>query len=105
MYSKGKAEEILGRLIKGCRDELVITSKVGFSVGDGRVERGLSRRSIMMAIEDTLRRLQTDRIDVYFCHTFDKIAPPLRGRPIDSGTRRGSLRYPLDVTPPTRVVI
>lgn len=75
MYSKGKAEEILGRLIKGCRDELVITSKVGFSVGDGRVERGLSRRSIMMAIEDTLRRLQTDRIDVYFCHTFDKTTP------------------------------
>lgn len=75
MYSKGKAEEILGRLMKGCRDELVITTKVGFNVGDGRVEPGLSRRSIMMAVEDSLRRLQTDWIDVYFCHTFDNAVP------------------------------
>lgn len=75
MYSKGRAEEILGRLMKGCRDELVITTKVGFNMNDGRVEPGLSRRSIMMAVEDSLRRLQTDRIDVYFCHTFDRATP------------------------------
>ena len=75
MYSKGRAEEILGRLMKGCRDELVITTKVGFNRNDGRVEPGLSRRSIMMAVEDSLRRLQTDRIDVYFCHTLNRATP------------------------------
>jgi aryl-alcohol dehydrogenase-like predicted oxidoreductase len=71
IYSQGKAEEILGRLIKPCRNELVITSKVCCPVGPGKNERGLSRRHIMMQVEASLSRLGTDRLDVYFCHHRD----------------------------------
>ncbi len=74
VYSQGRAEEILGRLIKDCRDELVITSKVGFSSATfGKPD--LSRRRIMLEVEGSLRRLGTDRLDVYFCHTFDPNTP------------------------------
>ena len=75
IYSKGRAEEILGRLIRDCRHELVITSKVGSPMNDGRISPGLSRRSIMMSIEDSLARLKTDRLDIYFCHCFDPDTP------------------------------
>jgi len=75
VYSQGRAEEILGRLMKGCRDELVITSKVFGQMGKDRNDRGLSRRNIMLAAEASLRRLGTDRLDVYFCHQFDPTAP------------------------------
>ncbi len=75
IYSQGLAEKILGRLIKDCRDELVITSKVGVSTGDDPNGRGLSRHNIMLAVEDSLRRLGTDRLDVYFCHIFDAETP------------------------------
>ncbi len=75
VYSQGRAEEILGRLIKDCRDELVITSKVFGPMGKGRNDRGLSRRNIMLAAEASLRRLGTDRLDVYFCHQFDPTVP------------------------------
>jgi aryl-alcohol dehydrogenase-like predicted oxidoreductase len=71
IYSQGKAEEILGRLIRNCRDELVITSKFAGLMGQGDNNRGLSRRHVMLQIEGTLRRLGTDRLDVYFCHHRD----------------------------------
>ena len=75
MYSGGRAEEILGRLIRDGRDELVITSKVGMSKDDeGTLER-LSRRTILLQVENSLRRLGTDRLDVYFCHRFDDLTP------------------------------
>lgn len=75
IYSKGRAEEILGRLMRDCRDELVITSKVCMPMDDGRVGRGLSRGTIMVSVEDSLRRLGTDRLDVYFCHHTDPDTP------------------------------
>jgi len=75
VYSQGKAEEILGRLMKPCRDELVITSKVGIAFGQGPNNRGLSRRHIQMMVEGSLRRLGTDRLDVYFCHHSDPATP------------------------------
>ena len=74
-YSAGRAEEILGRLMRSERDRLVITSKVGFPVGDGVNDRGLSRRHILSSVEASLRRLQTDRIDILFVHTFDPATP------------------------------
>jgi len=66
VYAGARSEEILGRLIRGRRDELVITSKVGMGKGGN-----LSREHILAAVERSLRRLGTDRIDVYFCHRFD----------------------------------
>ena len=94
IYSKGKAEEVLGRLIGDCRDELVITSKVGFPMADGSVGPGLSRRTIMMAIEDSLTRLNTDRLDIYFCHRFDP-APCIDEslRAMDDLIRQGKVIY------------
>ena len=94
IYSQGRAEEILGRLIKDCRDELVITSKVGVSTGDDPNSRGLSRRSIMLAVEDSLRRLGTDRLDVYFCHIFDAETPIEQTlRAMDELIRQGKVLY------------
>ena len=74
-YSNGRAEEILGNLIGTCRDEVVITSKVSQRVGKDINARGSSRRHIMLSIEQSLKRLKTDRIDVYFIHHFDPFTP------------------------------
>src|SRR5688572_7643753 len=74
-YGRGRSEEILGRLMQGKRDELVVTSKVSSAVGPGPNDRGLSRRHIMLQVENSLRHLQTDRIDLYFVHHFDPRTP------------------------------
>lgn len=71
VYSQGAAEEILGKLIDGCRDEIVLTSKVCGPMADDVNSRGLSRRHIIGGVEASLRRLNTDRIDIYFAHRFD----------------------------------
>lgn len=71
VYNGGLAEEILGRRMAGRRDELVITSKVCMPNGPGINDRGLSRRHIMLSVERSLKRLNTDRIDFYFVHHFD----------------------------------
>jgi aryl-alcohol dehydrogenase-like predicted oxidoreductase len=95
VYAAGRSEEILGRLIADCRDELVITTKVGSPMGDGPNESGLSRRHITMAVEDSLRRLGTDRIDVYFFHKFDSDTPIEESlRALDDLVRQGKILYP-----------
>jgi len=94
MYSRGQAEEILGRLIKDCRDELVITSKVGMAMSEKERGRDLTRRNIMRAAEASLRRLDTDRIDVYFCHHSDpntRVGETLRA--LDDLIRQGKILY------------
>lgn len=94
-YSKGKAEEILGRLMKGSRDDLVITSKVFSPMGPGPNDRGLSRRHIALAVEASLRRLNTDRLDVYFCHGFDGHTPLEETlAAMDDLVRQGKVLYP-----------
>jgi len=75
VYEKGKSEEILGKLIKGCRDEVFITSKVYFPTGQDVNARGASRYHIVQSVEKSLRRLNTDRIDLYFIHRFDIRTP------------------------------
>ena len=93
-YSAGKAEEILGRLMKEERDRLVITTKVGFPVGDGVNDRGLSRRHILASVDESLRRLQTDRIDILFAHTFDPATPGEETlRTLDLLVRSGKVLY------------
>src|SRR5216110_308722 len=67
-YNKGRSEEILGRLMSGHRDELVVTTKCYNPVGPDVNARGGSRRHIARAIEASLRRLQTDRVEVLFLH-------------------------------------
>lgn len=74
VYKRGRSEEILGELASSCRDEVVIATKVGMSPGEGN-PGGLSRRNIMREVEQSLRRLRTDRVEVYFCHRFDPDVP------------------------------
>ena len=93
-YSGGRSEEILGRLIAGERNQLVITSKVGFPMGTGVNDRGLSRRHIVASVEASLRRLGTDRIDVLFLHTFDPETPIVETlRAVDLLVRDGKILY------------
>jgi aryl-alcohol dehydrogenase-like predicted oxidoreductase len=75
VYNKGVSEEMLGEFMSGCRDELIITTKVFGQTGPGINDRGLSRRHIMTAAEASLKRLQTDHIDLYFLHHPDKDTP------------------------------
>jgi len=75
IYNAGAAETLLGEFMDGCRDELIITSKVYGKTGPSVNDTGLSRRHIMDAAEASLKRLKTDRIDLYFLHHFDKDTP------------------------------
>ncbi|WP_216827456.1 aldo/keto reductase [Alkalihalobacterium elongatum] len=95
MYSNGVAEEILGECIADCRDEIVLTSKVYFPTGDDVNSRGLSRRHIMLEVENTLRRLKTDRLDFYFVHKFDDDTPMEETlRALDDLQAQGKILYP-----------
>lgn len=75
VYTGGRSEAIIGRWLKGKRDRVVLATKVGSKVGDGPDESGLSRAAIKKAIEQSLDRLQTDHVDVYYFHTPDHNTP------------------------------
>ncbi|SEM93054.1 aldo/keto reductase [Paenibacillus sp. OV219] len=95
VYNEGRSEEILGKLIAGSRDELVLTSKVCMPIGKDVNARGLSRRHIMLEAEKSLKRLNTDRLDLYFVHHFDSntaIEETLRA--LDDLQRQGKILYP-----------
>ena len=71
IYSQGESEEIVGKALKGRRDEIVLATKVHGPMGDDPNQRGNSRRWITTGIENSLRRLQTDHIDLYQIHRPD----------------------------------
>jgi aryl-alcohol dehydrogenase-like predicted oxidoreductase len=71
VYAGGKSESILGELIAGSRDELVIATKAHFSTGQAPTDRGSTRYHLVRAVEASLRRLKTDRIDVLYLHHYD----------------------------------
>src|SRR4051794_21221990 len=78
MYSLGVSEEILGRALKDFgpgRDRVVIATKVFNAMGDDPNQRGLSRKHIMHSIDNSLRRLGTDYVDLYQIHRFDYQTP------------------------------
>lgn len=94
-YANGRSEEILGRLIATCRDEVVITSKVGFPQAAGVNNQGASRRHIQNQIDVSLKRLNTDRIEVYFIHRFDDATPIEETmRALDDLVHQGKILYP-----------
>jgi aryl-alcohol dehydrogenase-like predicted oxidoreductase len=95
VYAGGRSEEILGKLIQGHREEVVITSKVYFPTGPDVNARGSTRRNIMNAVEASLRRLNTDCIDVYFLHRFDDNTPLTETlRALDDLVTQGKILYP-----------
>ena len=71
MYSRGESERIVGKALKGRRDDVVLATKGFFPMGDDPNHGGASRRWITRAVEDSLRRLDTDRIDLYQIHRPD----------------------------------
>ncbi|WP_109641429.1 aldo/keto reductase [Lentzea atacamensis] len=71
MYSAGESEEIVGKALKDRRDDVVLATKVHFPLGEGRNRSGNSRRYVVRAVEDSLRRLGTDWIDLYQVHRPD----------------------------------
>jgi aryl-alcohol dehydrogenase-like predicted oxidoreductase len=74
-YSTGVAEEILGAVLSGRRDDVLLATKATFPMGPKPNEVGSSRHSVRRACEDSLRRLRTDHIDVYYMHGFDENTP------------------------------
>ena len=94
-YNNGRAEEILGGLMQGHRDDLVITTKCFNPVSDDINARGTSRRHVVRALEASLRRLKTDRVEVLFLHQFDKRTPVEESmRALEDLVRSGKVLYP-----------
>ena len=93
-YSEGESETILGKLIRGRRDKLIIATKVFNPMGTDINDSGTSRVHIMKAVEDSLRRLQTDYIDLYYIHHVDRETPTEeRLRALDDLVHQGKVRY------------
>lgn len=94
VYSGGAAEEILGRALKGRRDEVLIATKATFRNGPGPNDVGSSRFHLVAAAEASLRRLNTDHIDLYFIHGFDALTPVEETLgALDDLIRSGKVRY------------
>ena len=94
VYAAGRSEEILGRLIAGERNQVVVTSKVGFPMGEGVNRQGLSRRHILASVEASLERLGTDRIELLFLHRFDNDTPIEESlRALDLLVRQGKVLH------------
>ncbi len=94
MYSTGGAEEILGQALGSRRDRVLLASKARFAMGDGPNDAGLSRHHLIEACEASLRRLQTDHIDIYQLHEWDGQTPleETLGA-LDDLVRSGKVRY------------
>src|SRR3989442_1277406 len=75
LYSNGRSEEIMGELLKDQRDDVVLATKVRLKVGEGPNKEGLSRYHILQQARKSLKRLRTDRIDLYQIHRWDYSTP------------------------------
>jgi len=93
-YSAGKSEEYVGKALEGRRSRVLLTSKFGQPTGDGPMQAGGSRQHILAAVEDSLRRLRTDYIDLYQMHVPDPRVPIEETlRALDDLVRQGKVRY------------
>jgi aryl-alcohol dehydrogenase-like predicted oxidoreductase len=94
VYSAGLSEEIVGEVVKGRRDDLLLATKVRMPMGDGPNDTGLSRHHIITGCEDSLRRLGTDHIDLYQVHEWDGVTPLEETLDaLDQLVRSGKVRY------------
>lgn len=94
VYSRGIAEEILGNAVKGFRDKTIISTKATFTMSEGPNDFGSSRFHLIRSVEDSLRRLQTDYIDIYHMHGFDGNTPVDETlRTLDTLVQSGKIRY------------
>jgi len=94
VYSKGAAEEILGQAIKGRRHDVIVSTKATFGTGPGPNDVGSSRFHLVRAVENSLRRLGTDYIDLFQLHGFDALTPVEETlRTLDDLVRAGKILY------------
>jgi aryl-alcohol dehydrogenase-like predicted oxidoreductase len=93
-YTGGQSEQIVGRAIKGRRDSVVLATKAFLPQGPGPNDRGLSRAHLTRALEASLRRLDTDYLDLYQCHQWDNSTPIEETMAtLDGFVRSGKVRY------------
>ena len=94
VYSHGMAEEILGKAIVGLRDKVLISTKATFPMSDDINDFGSSRFNLVKSCEDSLKRLGTDRIDIYHMHGFDANTPVEETlKALDNLVQSGKVRY------------
>lgn len=94
VYAGGRSEEIVGRALAHKRDRVVLATKVRFSTGDDVHDAGLSRKHILAGVEASLRRLQTDYIDLLYMHCWDPLTPIEESlRAFDDLVTAGKVRY------------
>ncbi len=94
VYSQGRSESILGKAIAGKRDKLLISTKCTFGMGDGPNDVGSSRFHIVESVNASLKRLNTDYIDIYTMHGFDASTPVEETlRALDTLVQSGKVRY------------
>ncbi|MEU6521057.1 aldo/keto reductase [Streptomyces sp. NPDC046978] len=94
VYADGESEELLGRAIAQHRRDVLLATKLMAPVGPGPNDQGLSRLHVMRALEDSLRRLKTDYIDLYQIHNYDHVTPIEETlSALDDAVRQGKVRY------------
>jgi aryl-alcohol dehydrogenase-like predicted oxidoreductase len=94
-YSNGKSEEILGRLMKGSREDLVVATKVFNPLGKDLNAKGSSRRNVSSQLDACLKRLQTDRVEILYLHMRDPLTPIEETmRALEDAVRAGKVLYP-----------
>lgn len=94
LYSKGISEGIVGKAIKERRQDVILSSKCGVPLNQNKNRRGASRYHITLSIDESLKRLQTDYIDLYFLHTYDPTTPFEESiRALTDAVKSGKIRY------------
>jgi aryl-alcohol dehydrogenase-like predicted oxidoreductase len=95
VYNEGRCEEIVGQGLKGRREQIVLASKVGMKMGSGPNDEGISRLHIMRGVEASLKRLDTDRLDLYYIH-WPRAAMNVEEmlRALEDLVRQGKILYP-----------
>ncbi|WP_432869628.1 aldo/keto reductase [Microbispora rosea] len=94
VYADGESEELLGRAIGRRRRDVLLATKLLAPVGPGPNDQGLSRLHVMRALDDSLRRLKTDYIDLYQLHNYDHVTPIEETlSALDDAVRQGKVRY------------
>ncbi|WP_296988758.1 aldo/keto reductase [Thalassospira sp. UBA1131] len=94
MYSAGLSEQILGEVLDGRRDQVLVTSKARMRIGGGPNDEGVSRYHLIRECEKTLKNLRTDHIDIYFMHEWDGVTPvEEKMAALDTLVTQGKVRY------------
>lgn len=94
MYSTGRSEEILGEVLEGRYDDILVTSKARMRIGEGPNDEGVSRWHLIRECERSLKKLRTDHIDIYYMHEWDGVTPvEEKMAALDTLVTQGKVRY------------